>query len=152
MDHRATVPTHNKSTPRQNQTLNFPFNPTTAMFSPTSSDSSRHSSSTRSSPPSSPTRRAALAVSDVANIFVNMRRTKERSKSHHIISSSGDRPQTHPSLLGEGVTCGEQVDMELNDEYICSGAVDVVKLLRASRIKLLHQAKYLNGNVLLDEQ
>ncbi|KZP08208.1 hypothetical protein FIBSPDRAFT_761804 [Athelia psychrophila] len=80
-----------------------------------------------------------------------MRNMKERTKSHHIVSSSGDSPQTHASLQGDGVTSGEQVDMELNDVYSCQGAVDVSRLLRVSRAKLMQQAKYLNGNVLLDE-
>lgn len=119
------------------------------MVSPTSRDSS-YSSDSSCTPPSSPSKRGSL--SDVTNLFVKMRNMKERTKSHHIVSSSGDSPQTHASLQGDGVTSGEQVDMELNDIYSCQGAVDVSRLLRVSRAKLMQQAKYLNGNVLLDEQ
>ncbi|KAF7977336.1 hypothetical protein HWV62_4121 [Athelia sp. TMB] len=114
-----------------------------------SSYSTSSASSDDSSPPSSPSKRTSL--SDVASLFVKMRHLKERSKAHHIVSSSGDRPQTHAALQGAGTTA-EQIDMELNDVYNCSGAVDTPKLLRASRAKLMQQAKYLNGNVLLDEQ
>ena len=131
----------------------YPPSSATTMVSQTfrnSAYSTSSASSDDSSPPSSPSKRASL--SDVANIFVKMRHLKERSKSHHIVSSSGDRPQTHASLQGAGTTSGEQIDMELNDVYNCSGAVDTLKLLRASRSKLMQQAKYLNGNVLLDEQ
>ncbi|KAF7983213.1 hypothetical protein HWV62_23490 [Athelia sp. TMB] len=113
-----------------------------------SSYSTSSASSDDSSPPSSPSKRTSL--SDVASLFVKMRHLKERSRAHHIVSTSGDRPQTHAALQGAGTTA-EQIDMELNDVYNCSGAVDTPKLLRASRAKLMQQAKYLNGNVLLDE-
>jgi hypothetical protein len=90
-------------------------------------------------------------MADVANIFIKLRRTREKSKSHHIDSSSGE-PQTHPSLTGDGVTCAERVDIELNENYVCVGAVDVVKLLRCSRTKLFEKASFWNANVLIDEQ
>ena len=115
------------------------------MLSTSSSDSSKLS--TRS-PPSSP---AKLAIADVANIFIKLRRTRDKAKSHHIDSSSGE-PQTHPSLTGDGVTCTEKVEIELNENYVCVGAVDVVKLLRCSRTKLFEKARFWNANVLINEQ
>jgi hypothetical protein len=42
--------------------------------------------------------------------------------------------------------------MELNETYVCMGAVDVVKLLRCSRTKLFEKASYWNANVLINEQ
>ena len=112
------------------------------MLSAQSSNSSKLSSS------SSPVKKS---MADVANMFIRLRRTGEKIKSHHIDSSSGE-PQTHPSLAGDGVTCGEKVDIELNENYVCSGAVDVVKLLRCSRTKLLEKASFWNANVLIHEQ
>jgi hypothetical protein len=119
--------------------------PHVPMISAKSSQSSKLS--TRSPPPSP----AKIAMADVANIFIKLRRTREKSKSHHIDSSSGE-PQTHPSLTGDGVTCAERVDIELNENYVCVGAVDVVKLLRCSRTKLFEKASFWNANVLIDEQ
>jgi len=116
-----------------------------AMISTNSSDSSKLSA--RSSPPSP----AKIAMADVAGIFIKLRRTREKIKSHHIASNSGE-PQTHPSLAGDGVTCAERVEMELNENYVCVGAVDVVKLLRCSRRKLFEKASYWNANVLINEQ
>lgn len=89
-------------------------------------------------------------MSDVANIFIKMRRTKDR-KSHHIDSSSGE-PQTHPSLAGDGATSAQKVEIELVDDFICADAVDVVKLLRASRAKLFARATLWNANVLVNER
>ncbi|EGO29646.1 hypothetical protein SERLADRAFT_378817, partial [Serpula lacrymans var. lacrymans S7.9] len=91
-----------------------------------------------------------LTVSTVANVFVKMRRAKERAKSHHIESTSGD-PQSHPSLAEEGATCKRKVPIVQSDLFICVGAVDVTKLLRGSRATLLEKAEFLGGNVLVDE-
>ena len=82
-----------------------------------------------------------------ASLFVT---TVER-KLHHIDSNSGE-PQTHPSLLGEGVTCAEKVDLELKRVFICEKAVDVAKLLRLSRAELFERARLWNANVLVNEQ
>lgn len=117
-----------------------------ATLSPPSPTASKVSSS----PPSSPGR-INLRMADVANIFVKMRRTKARSKAHHIESNSGE-PQTDPSLAAEGVTCAQKVDIELEDVFTCVGGVDVKKLLRASRTRLFETATYLKANVLVDEQ
>ncbi|KAH7920182.1 hypothetical protein BV22DRAFT_1021700 [Leucogyrophana mollusca] len=92
-----------------------------------------------------------LAVSTVANVFVKLRRAKERTtKAHHVDSASGD-PQTHPSLRGEDATCKRKVPMGHGDVFVCTGAVDVAKLLRGSRASLLEKAELLGGNVLVDE-
>jgi len=90
-------------------------------------------------------------MSDVANIFVKMRRTRDRNKSHHIDSSSGE-PQTHPTLTGDGATSVQKLEIELIDDFICTHGVDVVKLLRASRAKLFERATFWNANVLVNER
>jgi len=100
---------------------------------------------TCSAPPSP--RSMHLSVSTVTNIFVKMR----SSKPHHITSSSGE-PQTHPCLAGDGTTGTKKVPIEHTDLFICSGAVDVVKLLRGTRASLMAKAISLGANVLVDEQ
>lgn len=40
----------------------------------------------------------SLSFPHVANIFIKMRRARDRARASHITSSSGDAPKTHPSL------------------------------------------------------
>jgi hypothetical protein len=55
-------------------------------------------------------------------------------------------------LAEEGVTSAGRVVIEQTDLFVCTGAVDVVKLLRGSRSNLLEKAIVLGANVLVDEQ
>ncbi|KAI0074445.1 hypothetical protein K474DRAFT_1685720 [Panus rudis PR-1116 ss-1] len=103
----------------------------------------------------------------VANILVKMRRHSRRSspistppltpprsaKAHHIESSSGPEPQTHPSLRGDnaGVSV-RKVPLIQEARYVCADAVDVVKLVRAVRAELYEKAEAIGANVLVDEQ
>ncbi|EIN08359.1 hypothetical protein PUNSTDRAFT_68484 [Punctularia strigosozonata HHB-11173 SS5] len=84
-----------------------------------------------------------------------MRRLQGRAqarKSHHIVSSSGDAPQTHPSLAGEGVTSAKKVGLRYRDVFVCANAVDPAKLLRATRDRLLEMAESIGANALVDER
>src|ERR1700722_12354646 len=88
-------------------------------------------------PPTSPTpsplkKNPRLRISAVANIFLKLQKHKSNSKSHHIESSSGDA-WTYPALAEKGATCDKRVLVEENQLFVCVGAVDVVKLLRAVR-------------------
>ncbi|KZT21708.1 hypothetical protein NEOLEDRAFT_1073130 [Neolentinus lepideus HHB14362 ss-1] len=68
---------------------------------------------------------------------------------HHIKSSSGPA-RTHSTLENRTVTRhGRLVHL---DSYLCSGAVDIAKLLYLSRRDLLSSARDCGGNVLLDEE
>ncbi|KAJ8469107.1 hypothetical protein ONZ51_g9206 [Trametes cubensis] len=91
-----------------------------------------------------------LSVSNVANLFVKMRRHRSKAKSHHIESTSGDSPQTHPSL--EGAASAEKIPLEKNETFVCRDGVDTTKLLRAVRGALLEKAQTFGGNVLVDER
>jgi hypothetical protein len=110
-----------------------------------SSTASDGSYSSPSSPKIPATPKTVRRISDVANIIL----MRDQTKAHHIESCSGD-PQTCPSL--EGATVEKKVPMTHSDLFICSGAVDVVKLLRGSRICLFDKALSIGGNVLVDEQ
>jgi len=98
-----------------------------------------------------------LNISNVANIFIRMRRHQDFSTARLIESSSGDA-QTWPSLAG--ATEDEKIPFAEHDVFICSGAVDVVKLLRSSRAGLYKKALAAGGSnlqgdkrvVLVDEQ
>ncbi|CDO70370.1 hypothetical protein BN946_scf184999.g10 [Trametes cinnabarina] len=91
-----------------------------------------------------------LSVSNVANLFVKMRRHRAKAKAHHIESSSGDEPQTHPSL--EGAASVERIPLEKNETFVCRDGVDATKLLRAVRGALYEKAQTFGANVLVDER
>ncbi|KAI6116263.1 hypothetical protein EDD16DRAFT_1475094 [Pisolithus croceorrhizus] len=87
----------------------------------------------------------------MANVFIKLRRARDRSKAESLHCSSGDEPQTHPSLSGESATCRRRVPIVHSDLFTCKGGVDVPKLLRATRMSLLEKAEFLGGNVLVEE-
>ncbi|KIJ61811.1 hypothetical protein HYDPIDRAFT_115265 [Hydnomerulius pinastri MD-312] len=91
-----------------------------------------------------------LTVPSVVNIFVKLRRVKEKSKADSLEFTSGD-PITHPSLSGEDATCKRRVPLVHGDMFLCTGAVDVPKLLRGSRASLLEKAEFLGATVLVEE-
>ncbi|KAH9855367.1 hypothetical protein C2E23DRAFT_866945 [Lenzites betulinus] len=90
-----------------------------------------------------------LSVSSVANIFVRMRRQRSKDKSHHIASSSGDEPQTHPAL--QGAVSPEKIHLEQRESFVCRDGVDATKLVRAVRGALYQKAQTYGANVLVDE-
>jgi len=100
------------------------------------------------SDPPEPSRRSSQAASYFSHLFTKLSHIGE--KTHDIQSHSGE-PQTHPSLQEDVAGIGK-VAIEQTDMFICSGAVDVVKLLRISRAYLLERAINLGANVLVDEQ
>jgi hypothetical protein len=102
-------------------------------------------------PPQPPETSHPSSPSYVTHLFTKLLHAADAFKVHRIVSFSGP-PQTHPSLAEEGVTCTGKVPMEQVDSFVCTGAVDVAKLLRASRMGLLEQALMLGGNVLVEEQ
>lgn len=104
---------------------------------------------TPSSPPSSP-RKPSMSIANVANIFIKMRRSSNRVKSHHIESSSGE-PQSHPGVV-EAMSCAHKEEIQFHDVFVCIGAVNVTTLLRATRDVLMDVAENLGANALVDEQ
>ncbi|KAI0947893.1 hypothetical protein AcW1_009536 [Taiwanofungus camphoratus] len=92
-----------------------------------------------------------LKMSDVANIFIRMRRHSLRAKEHHIESCSVF-PQTHPSLSGEGTVSVRRVPIVQEDDFVCRDGVDAVKLLRLSRASLYEKARTIGASVLVDEE
>ncbi|KAI5116642.1 hypothetical protein M0805_000402 [Coniferiporia weirii] len=130
---RAAAPTESESVPSDKESDQPPTSPT--------------------SPPASVAARS-LTFPHVANIFVKLRRVQKKVKAHHIESTSGPEPITHPSLLtaddAEG-THKRRARLEVQDVFTCADAVDVPRLLRASRASLLDRASLFHANVLVDE-
>ncbi|KIM46969.1 hypothetical protein M413DRAFT_440526 [Hebeloma cylindrosporum] len=116
-----------------------------------SSRSPRPSESSRPTSPSSP-KKYRLGMAGVANLFIRMRRFEDAalSNSRHEVMSSGE-PQSHPGLA-EACQDQGQASVELTDNFVCAGGVNVTTLLRATRTSLLERVEPLGANALLDEQ
>lgn len=89
-----------------------------------------------------------LALPAVVSVLVKLRRTIDKSKGESLECSSGE-PQTHPCL--EGATDLVELPLAHSDVFTCKGAVDLPKLLRASRASLFDKAIYSGANVLHKE-
>lgn len=115
-------------------------------------------------PPLSPPRirtslsRTKLTFPGVANLFVSLKRAQVRgaaaaaAKPHHIVSTSGDEPLTHPALAPEEAVSPRQVELSREDTFVCTGGVDAAKLVRVVRDNLLQNAISVGANVLIKEQ
>lgn len=80
-----------------------------------------------------------------------MRRFEDAALSaNHEVMSSGE-PHTHPGLA-EACENQEQAVVELTENFVCAGGVNVMTLLRATRMSLLEHVEHLGANALLEEQ
>jgi hypothetical protein len=81
-----------------------------------------------------------------------MRRFEEvaLNRANYEVMNSGE-PQTHPDLA-EACQNQEQAFVELTEHFVCGGGVNVITLLRATRMALLEHVVPLGANALLDEQ
>lgn len=84
---------------------------------------------------------------------------KQRVKPNHIETSSGEQLITHPVIVQEcdgaaadGVEVVKRARLTIRDAFECTGGVDSVKLLRASRASLLEKAAMFQTNALVEEE
>ena len=117
----------------------YSFSPFSNLFSRSSSSSSGHGY-------------IPLGVPKVANLLVKMRQHRTKAKAHHIESSSGPEPLTHPALRDDGAVSPRKVPLEENATFVCRDGVDAAKLIRAVRGSLYQKALDVGANVLVDEQ
>jgi len=91
-------------------------------------------------------------MAGVANLFIRMRRLEESAlnKANEEAMNSGE-PKTHPGLA-EACQDQECAFVELTDDFVCAGGVNVTTLLRATRTSLLERVEPLGANALLHEQ
>jgi len=117
-----------------------------------SSRSPRSSDASRPTSPSSPSKKYRLGIAGVANLFIRIRRFEDTALNNpnHEVMSSGE-PKTHPGLA-EACENQDQAAVELTDNFVCAGGVNVTTLLRATRMSLLERVEPLGANALLDEQ
>ncbi|KZT25752.1 hypothetical protein NEOLEDRAFT_1133287 [Neolentinus lepideus HHB14362 ss-1] len=104
-----------------------------------------------SSPPTSPSS-ALFKVVDVASLFLKLRPASSKANSNHIDSSSGSEYMTHPTLQDDPTVGAKKLPLIQEETFIVVDAVDVRKLVRASRAALLDKAKTLGANCLVDER
>lgn len=105
--------------------------------------------------------RSPLRLPDVANLIVKLRRSSSKAKLSAAAQgqagvplecTSGNTPQTHPCLLGEGVTLPRKVPLIEQRRLLCQGGVDTKRLLRTLRSTLLEEAQMIGATVLVNEQ
>jgi len=100
--------------------------------------------------PTSPVKKTTH-ISDVASLFIRIRRRKADFNAQHVESSSGDI-QTHPALTVSGALSSNRIPIAHTNVFVCMGGVDVPKLLRAVRASLYEKCLAVGANVLVDEQ
>jgi hypothetical protein len=90
-------------------------------------------------------------MAGVANLFIRIRRFEDAVLNNNQEVMSSGEPQTHPGLA-EACKNQEQATVELTDNFVCVGGVNVTTLLRATRMSLLEHVEPLGANALLNEQ
>ncbi|TFK57435.1 hypothetical protein OE88DRAFT_1651151 [Heliocybe sulcata] len=97
-----------------------------------------------------------VSTSSLADMTQNIlkacrhRVTRPQKRCTHCIKSDSGPARTQPTLHDRSATRhGRLVHL---DSYLCSGAVDIAKLLHLSRRDMLSTARDCGGNVLLDEE
>ena len=122
------------------------------MFRSSSSRSPRSSDASRPTSPGSPSKKYRLGIAGVANLFIRIRRFEDTALNNpnYEVMSSGE-PKTHPGLA-EACENQDQAAVELTDNFVCAGGVNVTTLLRATRMSLLERVEPLGANALLEEQ
>lgn len=116
------------------------------LRSPTRSSFPRSQSIT---PPSSPTKKTGLSMSGVVSIFINLRRLEDNGAKRILLRSGA--PKTHPTVA-DGCRNADTVPVEYSEQYVCKGGVNVVTLLRATRLALLEHCYQIGANALVDEE
>lgn len=106
----------------------------------------------------------SLSFPHVADLFIRLRRAQRKAKAHHINSDSGPELITHESLQpalnavtgadghANGATLMRRARLEVQEMFVCMDAVDLKKLLRATRVTLLERVQAFGADVLVEEQ
>lgn len=93
-------------------------------------------------------------MAGVANLLVKIRRNSEDhaiSTADELELTSGD-PKTHPNVA-EGAKGQNKISVEQTDHFVCVGGVNLITLLRLTRISLMeHAERQLGANSVVDEQ
>ena len=79
-----------------------------------------------------------------------MRHTHSQVKDHHIESSSGTS-QSHPDVAPEPES-SKVGPFNNTDTFVCTGGVNAITLLRATRNAVVEVAESWGANALVDEQ
>ena len=103
--------------------------------------------------------REANANGDSTGDILSGEKGKQRVKPNHAEFSSGPVLLTHPVIVPEddktsmdGVEVVKRARLTIRDTYDCSGGVDSIRLLRASRSSLLEKAEMFQTNALVEEE
>ena len=121
------------------------------MFRPRSRSSSLHTPT--SSPSISPQKKKhRLTMAGIANLFIRMRRFEDKAISTDELQLTSGDPKSHPNVA-EGAKDQNKVPVEQSDHFVCAGGVNLITLLRITRITLMeHVERALGANSVVDEQ
>ena len=93
-------------------------------------------------------------MSGIAKLFIKMRRFEDKAlltNADEVELNSGD-PKTHPDVA-ESAKDQNKIPVEQTDYFVCVGGVNLITLLRITRITLMEQVeRALGANSVVDEQ
>lgn len=128
------------------------------MFRPRSRSSSHTPNSTPPNSPSSSSQQKKkqhrLSMAGIAKLFIKIRRFEDKAlntnNTDELELTSGD-PKTHPNVA-ESSKDQNKIPVEQNDYFVCVGGVNLITLLRITRITLMEQVeRALGANSVVDE-
>jgi len=122
------------------------------MFHPRSRSSS-NTNTPNSSPSISPQKQKhRLSMAGIANLFIRIRRFEDKALTTNGWELSSGDPKTHPNVA-EGAQDQHKIPVEQSDYFVCSGGVNLITLLRITRMALMDRAeRALGANSVVDEQ
>lgn len=92
-------------------------------------------------------------LADLANLALIVKRLSPRSGGEVVVAcDSGPEPQSHTCVKESQDTACAEMEVIHTEHFICSKAVDLSILLRASRTALLERVRMIGGNTLMNER
>jgi hypothetical protein len=91
-------------------------------------------------------------MAGIASVIIGTRRFEDMALSTDELELSSGDPKTHPHVA-EGAEDQNKIPVEQTDHFVCSGGVNLIMLLRITRMALMERAeRALGANSVVDEQ
>lgn len=122
------------------------------MFRPRSRSSSNTNTPNSSPSISAQKKKHRLSMAGIANLFIRIRRFEDKALTTDEWVLSSGYPKTHPNVA-EGAQDQNKIPVEQSECFVCSGGVNLITLLRITRMALMdHAERALGANSVVDEQ
>ncbi|KAF6745429.1 hypothetical protein DFP72DRAFT_51905 [Ephemerocybe angulata] len=102
-------------------------------------------------PPMSPSRNRVRRLTGTPYTRTRATSGSNKPKGHHLVSSSGTQPITHPSVRDNVLEGAHAIPVEYTDRFEVAGGVNTPTLLRATKRTILETVATLGANALADE-